>query len=228
MPGEFFVPGCVFFNMTCCCPHSRSASKCFSLFARCYRWRFQWRGFEPAQKQLLEGLSQAGFEGKTLLEVGSGVGHLHQTLLERGAKSAVGIDLAQAMIEQARDWAAKRGLSDRTHYISGDFMEESEAIQPAQVTILDKVVCCYPDADGLVHRSLDKTTEVFALTFPRNTWYTRMGVTISALLMRLLGSAFRPYVHDPRQIEQWITQAGFTRCYENNTFVWLTQVYHKT
>ena len=100
--------------MPCCCPHSRSASKCFSLFARCYRWRFQHRGFEPAQKQLLEGLEQAGYRNKTVLEIGSGVGHLHQTLLECGAKSAVGIDLAPAMIEQARDWARQRGLAERT------------------------------------------------------------------------------------------------------------------
>lgn len=214
--------------MNCCCPHSRSASKCFSLFARCYRWRFEHRGFEPSQRQLLEGLEQAGYQGKTLLEVGSGVGHLHQTLLERGAKSAVGIDLAPAMIEQARDWADKRGLSQQSHYIEGDFVQADHTILPADITILDKVVCCYPDADGLLHRALERTGETIALTYPRNTWYTRLGVWFGALFMRLLGSAFRPYVHDPGQIEQWIDEAGFHKCYENTTLVWLTQVYQKT
>lgn len=213
--------------MNCCCPHSRSASKCFSLFARCYRWRFEHRGFEPSQKQLLEGLEKAGYRDKTLLEVGSGVGHLHQTLLERGARSAVGIDLAPAMIEQASDWATKRGLSDYTCYLSGDFMEVADNIQPADINILDKVVCCYPDADGLVHRCLEKTGEVIALTYPRHTWYTRFGVAVSAFFLRLVGSAFRPYVHDPEQIEQWITEAGFSKCYENTTLLWLTQVYRR-
>lgn len=214
--------------MNCCCPHSRSASKCFSLFARCYRWRSEHRDFEASQKQLLEGLEQAGYRDKTLLEVGSGVGHLHQTLLEQGARSAVGIDLAPAMIEQARDRAAKRGLSPQTHYISGDFVQSEETLLPAAVTILDKVVCCYPDADGLIHRALDRTGEIMALTYPRNTWYTRFGVRIAALFMRLLGSAFRPYVHDPAQIEHWIVEAGFEKCYENTTPLWLTQVYQKT
>lgn len=214
--------------MNCCCPHSRSASKCFSLFARCYRWRFEHRGFEASQKQLLEGLEKAGYEGKTVLEVGSGVGHLHQTLLERGARSAMGIELAPAMNDQASDWAAKRDLSDRTEYISGDFMQLANEIDAADVTILDKVVCCYPDAEGMVHRALEKTGEVIALTYPRQTWYTRLGVGLIALFLRLVGSAFRPYVHDPRQIEQWITDAGLTRCYENTTLLWLTQVYQKT
>lgn len=213
--------------MTCCCPHSRSTSKCFSLLARCYRWRFEQRGIDPAQQQLLEGLEQTGYRDKTVLEIGSGVGHLHQTLLEHGARSAVGIDLAPAMIEQATDLAAKRGLSDRTHYISGDFMQAAQDILPAEITILDKVVCCYPDADGLIHRALDKTDEILALTYPRRTWYTRLGVAIAALFMRLIGSAFRPYVHDPGRIECWILDAGFTKCYEKATRIWLTQAYRR-
>lgn len=213
--------------MTCCCPHSRSASRCFSLFARCYRWRFEYRGFEPSQRRLLEGIEQAGYRDKTLLEVGSGVGHLHQTLLEGGARSAVGIDLAPAMIEQAKDWAERRGLSDQVRYITGDFMDSGESIGSAQITILDKVVCCYPDAEGLIQHALNKTGEIFALTYPRRTWYTRLGVAIAALFMRLIGSAFRPYVHDPQQIEQWIRDAGFSPCYENRTLVWLSQVYRR-
>lgn len=213
--------------MSCCCPHSRSASKCFSLFARRYRRRFEKRGFEPSQRQLLEGLARAGYRDKTLLEIGSGVGHLHQTLLERGAQRAVGIDLAPAMIEQARQWAKERNLSDRVAYLSGDFMEQTALIQPAQVTLLDKVVCCYPHAEALIEAALAKTTEVVALTYPRDKGYTRAGVALGAAFFRLVGSAFRPYVHDPVRIEQWICEAGFEKLYEQSTVIWLTQVFRR-
>jgi len=84
----------------------------FSFFARRYRKRFTRKGFEPSQKQLLAGLRQAGYGGKMVLEIGSGVGHLHQTLLEQGAQSAVGIDLASSMVEEAEAWAVERGLSE--------------------------------------------------------------------------------------------------------------------
>ncbi len=211
--------------MSCCCPHSRSAGRLFSVFARRYRKRFEKRGFEGSQHQLLEGLTRAGFQAASVLEIGSGVGHLQQTLLERGAATGVGVELAPRMIEEARRWADERGLAARTKYIEGDFMALSATIDAAEVVVLDKVVCCYPDADGLVHRSLGKSTRVYALTYPRNVWYVRLAVAVGAALMKVIGSDFRPYVHDPQRIQEWIADDGLVPCYQAMTPVWLTQVY---
>lgn len=211
--------------MSCCCPHSNSANRFFSFFAGRYRKRFEKKGFEPSQKQLLEGLQQAGYQDARILEIGSGVGHLHQTLLEQGAKSAVGIDLASKMIEEARHWAEERKLTGRIEYVEGDFMEISKSVPEADVTVLDKVVCCYPDADGLVHASLNKTARVYALTYPRNRWYVRFVMGVTGLVMKVVGSDFRPYVHDPEIVESWIREAGFDKLYQENNLVWLTQVY---
>jgi magnesium-protoporphyrin O-methyltransferase len=214
-------------TMSSCCPHSRSAGRFFSFFAKRYRRRFEKKGFEKSQRQLLEGLEKAGFRDATLLEIGSGVGHLHQTLLERGAKAATGVDLAPRMLEEARRWAADRHLAERVRYVEGDFVTLGEDIPKADVTILDKVVCCYPDADAMVHRSLESTRRTYALTYPRDTWYTRFGEKLGRLLMWMLRSDFRSYVHDPKKIETWISEAGFAKRYENHTAVWLTQIYVK-
>lgn len=213
--------------MTCCCPHSRSGGRVFSFFARNYRKRFTKKGFEPSQQQLMQGLQQAGFKDANVLEIGSGVGHFHLTMLEQAAKSATGIDLAPKMIEEAEKWACERGLADRVRYFQGDFMEILPEVDTAEVTVLDKVVCCYPDADGLVHASLEKTGRVYALTYPRYRLSVRMAIGLGALLMKLLGSSFRPYAHDPDDIERWITAAGFKKQYQNTTFIWLSQVYVK-
>ena len=211
--------------MSCCCPHAVSASRFFSFFARRYRKRFEKKGFEPSQHQLIAGLEQAVFDGMTVLEIGSGVGHLHQTLLEQGAAFAVGVDLAPNMLQEARQWAQQRNLSDRTRYIEGDFMTLDHDIEAADLTVLDKVVCCYPDADGLIHRSLAKTKRVYALTYPRDVWYVRFGMGVMAMMLKIVRSDFRPYVHDPNQIEQWITDSGFRKSYQQTTAMWLTQIY---
>ena len=213
--------------MQCCCPHSKSANRFFSFFAGRYRKRFEKKGFEPSQKQLMEGLKLAGFEDAKILEIGSGVGHLHQTMLEQGAAFATGVDLASKMIEEARHWAEDRALAPRTEYIEGDFMEINETLPDADVTILDKVVCCYPDADGLVHASLRKTNRVYALTYPRDRWFVRAMMGAVALAMTIIRSDFRPYVHSPERIEQWIRETGFDKVYQNDNLVWLTQVYAK-
>ncbi|MDH5181990.1 MAG: class I SAM-dependent methyltransferase [Gammaproteobacteria bacterium] len=211
--------------MTCCCPHSRSGGRLFSFFARSYRRRFSKKGFEPSQKQLLAGLAAAGYQGADLLEIGSGVGHLHLYLLEQGAKRATGIDLAVDMIAEARNWAEQRGLAERVTYINGDFIEHLNEIETTDICLLDKVVCCYPDADTLVNQSIRKTGRVYALTYPRYRWFIRMAVGLGAVILKLFGSDFRPYAHNPADIERWINAAGFSKFQEYKTFIWLTQIY---
>lgn len=213
--------------MSCCCPHSKSGGRIFSLFARSYRKRFSKKGLEPSQQQLIAGLEQAGYKGETLLEVGSGVGYLHQVLLEQGASSAIGIDFSQDMLDEAISWAAEKNLTDRTGYIQGDFIELLDQVSPAGVTILDKVVCCYPHAELLVNSSIAKTNRVYALTYPRKRWFIQVAVAVSAFFLKLMGSSFRPYVHNPVDIEKWIVDKGFKKIVQAQTFIWLTQVYQK-
>jgi len=211
--------------MSCCCPHSISAGRYFSRFARRYRRRLQKQGFEPTQRSLLEGIERAGFQNATLLEIGSGVGALHQHLLKQGAASAVGVDLAPKMIEEAKALARENGLADRARYRVADFVEEAQTFDRADIVILDKVICCYPDAKRIVETSAAKARRAYAFTIPRNRWFTRLSVATMALIFRLFRSDFRPYVHDPRQIDAWLTAAGFTKQYENQTLVWLTWVH---
>ena len=209
---------------TCCC-HAQSAGRFFSFFARRSRKRFKRKGFEPSQKQLMEGLEQVGYREASVLDIGCGVGHLHQTLLEQGASAAVGIDLAPKMLSEAKDWADERGLGDRVNYIEGDFMTLDQRIDNVDICLLDKVVCCYPDAQGLVQKSLAKTKRVYGLTYPRDRWFIRLGAEVIACLLWLIRSDFRSYVHDPVQIERWISGDGFEKRFEDQTAAWLTQVY---
>lgn len=213
--------------MSCCCPHSKSGGRLFSFFAGSYRRRFSKKGFEPSQVQLMAGLEQAGYQDASLLEVGSGVGYLHQVLLEQGAKNSVGIDLAVDMLKEAESWANEKGLSERTKYIQGDFIELLEQVEAADITILDKVVCCYPHAELLVKSSIAKTKRVYALTYPRNRWFIRIVIEMMAFFLKLSGSDFRAFVHSPESIEKWITQAGFKKVYQEQTFIWLSQIYTK-
>lgn len=211
--------------MGSCCAHVQSTNRLFSFFSKRYRRRFEKKGFEPVQKKLIEGIKQAGITDATILEIGSGVGHLHQTLLEAGASSAIGVDIAAGMLVEARKWAADRGLTERTQYIEGDFVAVADTIDTADITILDKVVCCYPDVDGLVHASLSRTRRVYALTYPQNRWFLRWGSRVMSGLFWLVRIQYRSYVHDPRLIEQWANEAGFTRRYNETTGFWRVEVY---
>jgi len=213
--------------VTSCCVHNRDANRFFGWFARRYRRRFARKGLEPSQKQLVEGLERSGFAGATLLDIGCGVGYLHQYLLRAGAASATGIDLSTKMLDEARAEVREQGLAPRTDYREGDFVELAETIAPADIVILDKVICCYPDADALVHRSAVKAARVYAFTIPRDRWTVRFALWFGRVMLGLIRCGFRSYVHDPIAIDRWVTQAGFERVFENRTFVWLTRVYRR-
>lgn len=216
-------------TMTCHCtdPLTCSTGRFFSLFARRYRRRYAKKGFEPSQRQLLEGITRAGFSGARVLEIGSGVGYLHQHLLRKGAASAVGIDMAARMLEEARAAAVAENLDERVRYVEGDFVSLAPEVEPADVVVLDKVICCYPDVRQLVPLSLARAAHVYAFTLPRNRLINRLGVRVMGFLFWLVRSPFRNYVHDPEMIDGWIVAAGFRRTYEGQTLLWLTRVYRR-
>ncbi len=213
--------------MGSCC-HKRSASNFFTFFADRYCRRSKKKGFEASQKQLMEGLEQVGFADASILDIGCGVGHLHQSLLEQGAQQALGVDLTPRMLELAGEWASERGLSDRVTYLEGDFVDLANAQDDVDLTLLDKVICCDPDYETLLGRSLEKTRRVYAYTIPRDLLFNRLWTALESAVLWMMRSDFRSFVHDPQIIHNIVGSAGFKAEYENTTLVWLTRVYAKT
>jgi 2-polyprenyl-3-methyl-5-hydroxy-6-metoxy-1,4-benzoquinol methylase len=211
--------------MSCCSIPCTDTSRFFSRLTRLYRWRFSLFGFEKSQRQLIDGIRHAGLEGKTLLEIGCGAGHLQRALLQAGAYHGVGVDLSARLIGEARLEAQRAGLAAHTDYRLGDFVDLADEIAPADIVVLDKVVCCYPDAERLLAAAIDRTQRVLALTYPRNRAATRAGVALMTALLRLAGCRFRPYVHEPASIEHWITRGGFHLHSRSHTFAWVTDIH---
>jgi SAM-dependent methyltransferase len=214
--------------MTACCVSNADTDRFFSRLAGLYRLRFRLFGFERTQQQLIEGTRTAGFRGAELLEVGCGAGYLHQSLLEEGAASALGVDLSHTMVAMAKAQAKARGLEQRTAYRLGDFVQMADVLAEADITILDKVVCCYPNWQALVDATLKKTRRVYALTYPRDRSVTRAGVKLMRFGLRLIGCCYQPYLHDPERIQTRILAHGFRRTFQAITASWVTEVYSRS
>ncbi len=214
--------------MNCCSVVGADTGRLFSRFAGLDRLRFRLFGFERNQRQLIDGIRATDLADTTLLEVGCGAGHLHHALLHAGAASATGVDLSEGMLAQASAAARANGLEARTQYHLGDFVRIDHLLAEADIIILDKVVCCYPDWQRLLDRSLNKTRRVYALTYPRDRAILRAAARFTGSILGLCGCCYRPYIHDPRQIEASIHGHGFQKASEAQTPFWLTQVYTRT
>jgi len=208
-----------------CCVHNRETARFFDWFARRYRKRFARKGLEPSQKQLMKGLMSNGLSDASLLDIGCGSGYLHQRLLQAGAASAVGVDLSAKMLDEAQAQAREQDLAERTDYREGDFVELGDELAPADIVILDKVICCYPDADALVEKSARMARRVYAFSIPRDRWTVRLALFAGRVFLALVRCSFRSYVHDLTAIDRGLTHLGFGRVFEECTFAWLTRVY---
>jgi magnesium-protoporphyrin O-methyltransferase len=214
--------------VTCCSIPCADTNRFFSRLAGLHRWRFRVFGFEKTQQQLIDGIQQAGSNAADLLEIGCGVGYLHQALLQAGARTATGVDLSERMLVEARQLAQATGLGKRTEYLQGDFVGLADVITHADITIMDKVVCCYPEPEQLLNAALDKTRHMLALTYPRDRLSVRLWVAIAAFFLKRFGSEFRPFVHSPADIERWITAREFHRQTRVTTPAWITEIYTRT
>jgi SAM-dependent methyltransferase len=182
---------------------------------------------------LVDALEQAGIADRTVLDVGCGIGDLAIEAVARGASRATGYDLSGKAIDRARALAASRGVADRTRFEVGD--GATFELPPADVVVLNRVVCCYRNADGLLDRTLHAAGGVFAYTAPVSDGatgvYNRVMTRLSNGWYRLRPKTFggfRTFVHDLDAIDDRVRRAGFRRVtHERRRIVWDLAVYSR-
>lgn len=180
---------------------------------------------------LLEALEEAGLAGRTVLDVGCGIGDLAIETVRRGAERASGFDLSGQSIARARRLAEERGVAGRTSFEVGD--GSKVALPAADVVVLNRVVCCYPDVEGLLATTLAAAGSVYAFTAPPSRGVAgavaRGLVALSNAWYRLRDRkfrGFRTFVHDVDRIDERVRAAGFRPVRrELRRFAWELAVY---
>ena len=180
---------------------------------------------------LLDAITEAGVAERTVLDVGCGIGDLAIEVVARGAASGTGYDLSPKAIDEARKLAASRGVGDRMRFEVGDGAKLD--LPAADIVVINRVVCCYPDTDNLLDHTLGAARSVFAITAPISTGavgaYNRIWNrcwNVWYRLRRKKFAGFRTFVHDLDGIDDRIRAAGFHRVHhEHRRVVWDLAVY---
>jgi magnesium-protoporphyrin O-methyltransferase len=180
---------------------------------------------------LLRGLEEAGIRDRTVLDVGCGIGDLAIEAVRRGAARAFGFELSAKAVDEARRLATERGVADRTSFEVGDGAEIR--LPKADVVVLNRVFCCYRDADALLENSLSAAGSVYAFTTPPSKGLGGAFVKLQSrfwnVWYRLRDrkfQGFRVFVHDVDRIDARVQAAGFRPIRrEARRFVWHLAVY---
>ena len=187
--------------------------------------RYRTKGPRPTTRLLQESIEQTETLGGTLLDIGSGIGALTFRLLERGVTYAVAVDASSAYNAVARQEAERLGRADAVRFVHADFLSVAPELPAATLVTLDRVVCCYPSYEALLTPALRHAEKSFALSYPRDVWYVRLGVLLENAQRRLTKNPFRTYVHPAGRMEGVIRSAGFDLSTRRETLMWSVDVY---
>ncbi|MCI0583880.1 MAG: methyltransferase domain-containing protein [Chloroflexi bacterium] len=166
------------------------------------------KGPGRASRAIAEALARKGTEGRTVLDIGGGVGAVHQQLLARGATRVTDVDASRAYLEAARAEAERVGLADRVRFEYGDFVSIAPGIDAADLVALDRVVCCYGDVDALVGLAAARTRRRLAITIPPDAWPVRAIFAAGNAWYRLTRKEYRAYAHRHERVTAAALGAG--------------------
>ena len=145
-------------------------------------------------------------EGRTVLDVGGGFGALSLTLLERGAARASLVEVSRDYLGAARSLAQTRGVAERMNLLQGDFV--TVEVPPADIVLLDRVVCCYPDAAALLTKAARHSEALLIVTYPKPRPLLELFRTLLNTGMKLFRRDYRFYLHDEARILEAATSDG--------------------
>jgi hypothetical protein len=203
-----------------CCSPDAYADFFNEKFARRDAARFRRKGLRGVSKRLVELVAGQGVDGATVLELGGGTGSLQIELLERGAAGATNTELSPGYEAVARELLRERGLAERVERIVADVVQDPERVDAADVVLLNRVVCCYPDYEALLATAAGKARQLVAFSYPPDAALARGFVGVVNLWQRLRGSDFRSYVHPERAMLETLERGGFQVVARERADVW--------
>jgi hypothetical protein len=170
--------------------------------------RFRRKGLDAPAQWIVGVVCDHGLEGAAVLEPGGGIGAIQIELLKVGAagRSTV-VELSAGYEKVAAELAREAGFSERMERHVGDFA--SDGTEPADVVVLHRVVCCYPDYERLLAEAARKARRMLVYTYPPRNIISRAAMALINVWPRLRGSEFRAFVHSPRAMEDVVRRAGF-------------------
>jgi hypothetical protein len=182
--------------------------------------RYRKRGLDKTARRMVDFIEARGIEGATVLEVGGGVGEIQIELLKRGAARAVNLELSPAYEDEAVRLLRETGFAERAERRLVDIAVDPEAVEAADVVVLHRVVCCYPDYERLLGTVAEHARRLVVFSYPPRNAVSRLFVAVANVGFRLLRREYRSFVHPPAAMLAVLGERGLRRTFAGHTLVW--------
>ena len=187
--------------------------------------RYLKKGPSKTTSMLLDAINKKGVQGLNFLDIGGGIGAIQYDLIKAGASNGTSIEASSAFFDVVKEEALQNGLAERVNFKYGDFTATASDVDSADIVTLDKVICCYDDMSELVGLSSKLARKIYAVIYPRDVWWTKLGFLMVNFYSRIKGSSFRTFIHPTKKVEEIIFGNGLRRNYYATTLVWQVAIF---
>jgi len=188
--------------------------------ARAEAKRYRRKGLDSTSRRIVDFLKTHGVEGKTVLEVGGGIGAIQIELLKAGASRAVSVELTPTYEDVASGLLREAGLADRVERTVMDFAQAAGQVNSADIVILNRVICCYPDMPRLTGAAADHARQLLVMSFPRQAWWLKVGLAMGNFLLTLLRREFHIFLHPPKKVVATSREHGLEPVLDEEGVIW--------
>jgi len=159
--------------------------------------RYRRRGPDELELGMMQAALDTGIDGARVLEIGGGLGTIGSELLAAGAAESEVVELVAAWEPYALELARERGLEGQTRFRVVDILDRPGEVEPADLVVLNRVVCCTPDGVALTAEAASHARRALVLSFPRDVFWVRAAMRGLNAGMWLLRRSYRAFVHPP-------------------------------
>jgi 2-polyprenyl-3-methyl-5-hydroxy-6-metoxy-1,4-benzoquinol methylase len=204
---------------SCCNPRGCDGFFTPRLARRAAR-RYRERGLDKTARRMVGFLERQGLMGTTILEIGGGVGEIQIELLKRGATRGVNLELSPAYADEAALLLRDEGLEERSVLRVHDIAADPESVEEADVVVLHRVVCCYPDYERLLAAAAQHARRFLVFSYPPRNTISRLFLGAQNLVFSLRGKEFRTFAHPPSAMLAVLGESGFRRTFAHHALIW--------
>ena len=196
--------------------------------ARAEARKYRRRGLDGTSRRIVDFLKARGVDGQTVLEVGGGIGAIQIELLKAGAARAVSVELTPTYEDVAAGLLSDAGLTDRVERRVMDFAQASSQVDGADVVIMNRVICCYPDMPRLAGAAADHARQMLVMSYPTGPWWMRVALGLGNFVLWLLRREFHVFVHPPKEIIATATRRGLEPVLDQQGALWTVAAMRRT
>lgn len=219
--------------MAGCCDPRGCEEEFGDRFARQMARKYRRRGLDDTASWMVDFLSGQDVDGATVLEVGGGVGEIGIELARRGAASVTTVELSDAYTQLAARLATDAGVADHMHRrlvdiaVGGPGADADDAgpLEPADIVVLHRVVCCYPDFGRLLGASARLCRDRLAFSHPPRNLISRCVIAAQNTRLRAVRREFRAFAHPPAQMVAVLEDAGLRWQDHRDGLIWQAEAF---